>query len=164
MWLEWNTGYMVKPRDEGESVMSKISKVLLRSAGSLAGLLVGGISAGLILYLPAALLALFVSGDSDDDGLGTWVLIVGLGVLAGASVGAALGANIAQKAVRQRSSFQRALLGAVAGATIGVMCGLAGFDIGMMRLAIFLPVPIVAGAVLGSGWKAKPAKVTDPSG
>jgi len=155
---------MGKPRDEGESVMSKISKVLLRSAGSLAGLLVGGISAGLILYMPAALLALFVSGDSDDDGLGTCVLIVGLCVVAGASMGAALGANIVQKAVRQRSSFQRALLGAVAGATIGVACGIAGFGIGMFVVAFFVPVPIVAGAVIGSGWKAKPRDAASPPG
>lgn len=134
--------------------MNKTKTVLLTTAGSVVGLLAGGISAGLILYWPAALLAMFVSGGS-DDGLGTWILIVGLGVLAGATMGAALGANIVQKVVRQTSSFRRALLGAVAGATIGVVCGLTGFGIGIFGVIFFMPAPIVAGALIGSGWKAK---------
>jgi hypothetical protein len=131
--------------------MSKTSKILLRVAGSLAGLLVGGICAGLILYWPAAVITMFVSGGS-EGGLGTWILIVGLGVLAGASLGATLGANIAQRAMRQRSSFWQALLGAVVGMVIAVPCFLvAGVHVSVV------PILTVAGAVIGSGWGTRPA-------
>ena len=41
---------------------------------------------------------------------------------------------------------------------------MVGITIGMFVVAFFVPVPIVAGAVIGSGWKAKPRDAAIPPG
>jgi predicted RNA-binding Zn-ribbon protein involved in translation (DUF1610 family) len=137
--------------------MRRFPHILARTAGSSVGLLVGGVSMVLLLYWPAALLSLFVSGGS-DDGLGLWILIVGVGVLAGASIGAALGATRAQTSLRRKKSpFRIALLGAAVGMVIGVPCAL----LARVHVSI-VPILIVAGAVIGSGWGAKPGGEPGP--
>jgi len=65
------------------------------------------------------------------------------------------GSQRCAETLETRSSFWRALLGAVAGLAIGLVCGLTGFGI------LLMPIPIVAGAVIGSGWGAKPADAAE---
>ena len=115
------------------------STVGQRVVGSIAGLLVGGLGAG------GLSLALFYSPHSEDDfSLLFFVFYGGLGFLLGGTLGAAVGAWIGQM-----RSFGESLLGAVVGLLIGVVCALTGFGIP------FVPVVIVAGAVIGSGKKGK---------
>jgi hypothetical protein len=124
--------------------MNKTSTVGQRIAGSIVGFLAGGVAMG-------ALFVLVIHRDDDEWGMVMWYYGVALGILIGGAIGAALGASTAQTAMGQRSSFWRALLGAVAGVSIGLVCLRIGPGI------LFMPVPVVAGAVIGSGWKAKPA-------
>ena len=72
-----------------------------------------------------------------------------------------------QKALRQRSSFWRALLGAVVGLLAGVFVIYCLWRLDLKMAAecweaavAGISLPIMAGAVLGSGWKAKPAGET----
>jgi hypothetical protein len=133
-----------------EAAMSKTGMVLWRIAGSVVGLLVGGLALG------ALFIALFYRHDSGDEyDLLEFIFFGGLGLLVGATLGAATGATVAQKLLRQRSSFRKTLLGAVVGLPIAVLCAWTGFGI------LFLPIPIVAGAVIGSGWKAKAANAIE---
>ena len=94
------------------------------------------------------------------------------GVVAG-TAGAAVGATITQTLLRQRSSFWRALLGAVVGLVVAALCAVllcfAPRVLGeTFWVVTYLAVPIVgcttivAGAVIGSGWKAKPRDATSP--
>ena len=98
------------------------------------------------------------------------------GIVAG-TVGAPVGATVTQRLLRQRSSFWRALLGAVVGLVVGAVCfqllilavsrqdpnnesGLA--VVAICAGIIILFAAIVAGAVIGSGWKAKPRDAASP--
>jgi MFS family permease len=112
-----------------------MSKVLLRIVGSILGLLAGGVVLGLLSVI---ILSWNYEGDPDE---GVWYTanFFALGFLVGAVVGAAAGATITEKAIRQRSSFWRALLGALLGSVVPL-------------------IGTVAGAVIGSGWKAKRAE------
>jgi hypothetical protein len=127
--------------------MSKTRMVIQRIAGSVVGLFAGGVSLGWLSF------ALFyppdVRGDPDQD-LFAFVICGGLGFLVGGTMAAAVGATVAQKVLRQRSSFWRALLGAVVGLLIGIPFVLTVYGIPIV------PILIVAGAVIGSGWNAKP--------
>ncbi len=78
-----------------------------------------------------------------------WLSIV-LGTLLGATVGAALGATFAQKLMKQRSSLSRTIFASVVAMLAGVP--LVWIQVGAPIAAIL----IVAGAVIGSGWKAEP--------
>jgi len=111
-----------------------MSKVLLRIVGSVVGLLAGGVVLGVLFVI---ILSRNYEGDPDE---GMWYTaeVFTLGFLVGAVVGAAAGATITEKAMRQRGSFWRALLGALLGSVVPL-------------------IGTVAGAVIGSGWKAKPA-------
>jgi hypothetical protein len=131
--------------------MSRRSAVLLRIAGGATGLLIGGVSAGVLLYWPAALPSMLLS-EGPEDALGLWILIFGVGVLGGAAIGAAVGATKVQACLgRGQSSFWRALLGAVAGLLVGIPCALTGYGI------LLVPILIVGGAVVGSSWRTERA-------
>ena len=150
--------------------MSKTRMVLLRIAGSVVGLLVVGIAVGVALFF------ILIPFDPEEGSSweGAFPFIFGAlgGVVAG-TVGAALGATITQRLLRQGSSFWRALLGAVVGWLVGSLCGLlllrlephAGVISGLTYLAAPIAVlaTTVAGAVIGSGWKAKPRDAPSPS-
>ena len=122
--------------------MSRTRMVLLRIAGSVVGLAVG-VAVGVALFS-----CLHLAYPPGDD-----FFLVGLGILCSAvlgTVGAAAGATVTQKLLKQRSSFWRALLGAVAGMVLGQLCALSVFGV------LAVPILIGAGAVIGSGWKARP--------
>jgi len=149
--------------------MSKRRMVLLRIAGSVVGLLVVG---GAVLV---ALFSCLQPGGED-------FILVGLGMLCSVvlgALGAAVGATVTQKLLKQRSCFWRALLGAVVGLVVGAVCfqlliladsrrdpnnesGLA--VVAICAGIIILFAAIVAGAVIGSGWKAKPRDAASPPG
>jgi hypothetical protein len=138
--------------------MSKTRMVLLRIAGSVVGLLAGGVVLGGLAALAAFLLVLLLlrfdsdSGDSPGFEGVLALLVVGLGCLVGGTMGAAEGATITQKLLRQKSSFRRASFGTF----VGLLVGLPSLALGPFAVFI-IPTSIVAGAVIGSGWKAKPA-------
>jgi hypothetical protein len=125
--------------------MSKTSTVGQRIAGSVVGLLVCGVPLG------ALLVGLYGQSWGEDWAWGAFIFYGGLGFLIGGTIGAAGGATVAQKRLRWRSSFWRALLGAVVGLLIGLPFVLTVYGIPIV------PIPIVAGAVIGSVWGAKPA-------
>jgi len=141
--------------------MSKSSTVGQRIVGSVIGLLAGG------LAFAALFVALFYRHDSEDDwDLLELIFFGGLGLLIGSIVGAAGGATIVQSFLKQRSSFWKALLGTLAGLLVGGFVGLPLSAVmghlggmGWATGALIVPSSMVAGAVIGSGWKAKP----DPS-
>ena len=155
--------------------MDKNRMLVLRIAGSVVGLLVVGIGVGVAIF--------FILTPIDPDKGESWEGVVpamfgALGSVVAGTVGAALGATITQKLLRQRSYFWRALLGAAIGLVVGALCGLVlffaprmlgpdtGIVSGLTVLAalIILLAAIVAGAVIGSGWKAKPRDAASPSG
>jgi uncharacterized membrane protein YeaQ/YmgE (transglycosylase-associated protein family) len=147
--------------------MSKRRMVLLRIAGSVVGLLVVGVAVGVALFFCLQPEVFILAG------LGFLCSVV-LG-----TVGAAAGATVTQKLLKQRSSFWRALLVAVVGLVVGAVCfqllmladsrrdpnnesGLA--VVAICAGIIILFAAIVAGAVIGSGWKAKPRDAASPPG
>lgn len=148
--------------------MSKTKVVLLRIVGSVVGLLVSGV----LGCVGAALIVAGMANGNEDAGLAYTILLWPPGFLLGATIGAALGATTMQRVLGQRSSFWKALLGTVAGLLVGglptALCVRASYDHGIWHdgLAAFLVAVAVAcasaaaGAVFGSGWKAKPAKAT----
>ena len=142
--------------------MNKTSTVGRRIIGALVGLLAGGLAVGALFLL------LFYPHDNEHSESAPLLFIFfgGMGFLIGAILGAAGGATMMQKLAKQRSSFWRALLGAVTGplAVVPVLVLSAGVP-GIARGAAIVIVPtlIVAGAVLGSGWKVKPANATGSS-
>ena len=154
--------------------MSRTRMVLLRIAGSVVGLLAVGVAVGV------ALIFILIPFDPGKDGEFENLVPMLSGFLASVvvgTVGAAVGATVTQKLLKQRSSFWRALLRAVVGLVVGVL-GLAlfnaprmfGADTGTVGVLMFIATPfilsatIVAGAVIGSGWKAKPWDAASPSG
>jgi len=124
--------------------MSKTRMVIQRIAGSVVGLLAGGVALG------GLLVRLFGQSWGEDWALGAFIFYGGLGLLIGGTMGVAAGATVLQKVLRMRSSFWRALLGAVIGLLVGVPFVLTFYG------APIVFVTIVAGAVIGSGWNAKP--------
>jgi|GEM_PF-1568549 len=145
---------MDKPTGDGEINFSSVGR---RIAGSVIGLLVGGVVSPLAVYA-SGLLVLWVTGlldgqyvDHEDSDLLVWFIILLLSVLGGATLGAAAGATITQRRMKQRSSFWRAMLLAGVGMLVGIPCVLFVYFIP------FAPIMIVAGAVIGSGWKAESA-------
>ena len=154
--------------------MSKRRMVLLRIAGSVVGLLVFG-GAVLVALFSCLHLALSPQDRQGHDFLAFFGEVCG--VVLG-TVGAAAGATVTQKLLKQRSSFWRALLGAVVGLVVGAVCfqllilavsrqdpnnesGLG--NVATYAGIIILFAAIVAGAVIGSGWKAKPRDAASPS-
>jgi hypothetical protein len=149
--------------------MSKTSTVGQRIAGSVVGLLVGGV----LGYIAAVFVVAGMANGNEDAGFCYSILLCPPGSLLGATIGAAVGATIMQKVLRQRSSFWKALLGTVAGLLVGglptALCLRALYDSeiwhdGLSAFLVAVAVACasaVAGAVVGSGWKAK---TTDAGG
>jgi len=159
--------------------MSKNRMIALRIAGSVVGLLVVGVTVGVAIFFCLPLAWPVTGGD-------TWfaarVVLGALGGVVLGTVGAAVGATVTQRWLRQRSSFWIALWWAVAGLMVGVVvgvpCGLillfyltGGRQSGstasvlaasLTTLTIALAT-MVAGTVIGSGWKAKPRDAASPS-
>ena len=150
--------------------MSKTKVVLLRIVGSVVGLLAGGaLLCAAAVPVSTAILAACNGDDEFVDEAGLFIFGP-LGALLGAVIGAAAGATITQNALRQRSSFWKALLGAVVGLMAGVstmaLCLWTLYVLGVwhdgwwpffVAIAVVLAAT-VAGAVIGSGWNAKPAE------
>ena len=144
--------------------MSKTTMVLLRIAGSVVGSLV----VGFLLYLWGRGEIAGIIDWNNEDYLFAMVITFG-GPVFGAIIGAPLGATAMQKLLRQSSSFWTALLAALLGLLVRVLpmalCCSALYQPGRWRDAgdvAFVGVAIecaavIAGAVIGSGWKAKPA-------
>ena len=144
--------------------MRRILRILARTAGSVVGSLV----VGFLLYLWGREEIAGIIDWNNEDYLFAMVITFG-GPVFGAIIGAPLGATAMQKLLRQRSSLWIALLAALLGLLVGVLpmalCCSALYQPGRWRDAgdvAFVGVAIecaavIAGAVIGSGWKAKPA-------
>jgi hypothetical protein len=138
--------------------VSKTRVVLLTIAGSVLGLLVGGeVVAGPILGLSYRRI---IEAQEWEPLL--FIMFGVPGIVTGATIGAAGGATIMRKVLRQKSSFWKALEGTIRGLLYGfflaVLIGI--FLGGISKLVVFgliICTSMVAGAVIGSGWKAKPA-------
>jgi hypothetical protein len=149
--------------------MNKTLMVLSRTAGSVVGLLVGG---GLVGGGLMALQKAFFRdpGGGSDETAGRFAVNMVPFFVVGGIVGSAAGATIAQKLSRQRSSVWKALLGTVVGLLVGMVVSLPLLflfiwlvgEAGELVLVVIVPVSMVAGAVIGSGWKAKPAEAVIP--
>jgi hypothetical protein len=106
-----------------------------------------------------------------DVGMGVFIMFGPLGLLVAAIIGAATGATVTQMALGQGSSFWKALLGAVVGFLTGgllvTLCVLVLYYVGpwddgwwpIIVASAAVCAPISTGAVIGSGWKAKPANL-----
>jgi hypothetical protein len=144
----------MKKQQQG-TVISVDLRPLLRIAGSFVGLLVVGVLLGWLLfnhfYPPDN------RGDVDQDNFALFIY-GGLGFLIGGTIGAAGGATVVQKILRQRSSFWKALLGAVVGLLIGIPIVLTVYGIPLV------PVVVVAGAVIGSRGKDEPVSSSGMQG
>ena len=145
--------------------MSRALRVLVRIVGS-AVLSLGG---GVLGFLGAWVVVVRIANGNEDAGLIGVILLCPPGFLLGATIGAAVGATVMQRALRQRSSFWRALLGAAVGLLAGVFviyC-LWRLDVNMAaewwEIAVAgVSALIAAGAVIGSGWKATAADTASP--
>jgi drug/metabolite transporter (DMT)-like permease len=138
------------------------STVGQRIAGSVVGLLAGGLALGGLGGLVAILF--FRDPDHPDQSSGFFIILAGLGFFVGAIAGTALGATITQKLLRRRSSFWRTLLGTFLGLLVGCFLSLPVSKVlehlrvaGWLAGAPIILISMVAGAVIGSGWRAKPA-------
>jgi hypothetical protein len=155
--------------------MSKTTMVLLRIVGSVVGLLACGIAVGGAIFL--FLLSRVPDYDDNPDETTAFIIILSiLGFFVGAFIGAPVGATIMQKILKQRGSFWRALLCTLVGLVVG---GFLSFPLGLVfshlgepylqpiGAAIYMPLIVcafmVVGAVIGSGWKSKPAEAASPS-
>ena len=137
-------------------------RVLARVAGSVVGLLAGG---ALVFWTTVAVVA-WVVKPPEDSGFFLLIVCGTAGSIVGATVGAAAGAAVLDRGLRDRSAFGKALLGAVAGLLAGCVLPLCLFCAWLLGVnsptqcwaaAIgFSALPSTTGAVVGSGWKAKP--------
>ncbi len=142
-----------------EAAMRRLLRVFARIVGSVAGLLVGSV---LLSWAAIAVVAWVVEVPEANLGF-----VYGSGVpgaLVGATLRAAAGSSAASRVMRQTSSLPKALLGAVAGLVVGCISPLCVWclhpDLPTRWWVVAIAsasIPITAGAVIGSGWKAKPA-------
>jgi MFS family permease len=141
--------------------------VLLRIAGSIVGLLAGGLAGMGLAWLAAVLL---IRDDSRPEvGSIAFMGLAAIGLAIGNIVGATAGATIMQETLKRRSSFWRALLGAVAGVLAGglptVLCLLVSHGFGgwwWWPLLIAFPcATTIAGAVIGTGGKDEQDRHTE---
>ena len=127
--------------------MSKTSTVGRRIVGGVVGSLLCGVL--LLVAAWAVVVGNTNDNDNEDVALAAFIFLGGLGLVVGATVGAAVGATFAQKVLGQMCYFWEALLGAVVGLLVGVP-----FVVTVYGAPVAL-VLIVGGAVIGSGWKAE---------
>jgi len=147
--------------------MSKAEVVFARVCGSLAGSFIGSVSLGVLLGPLAWYFAL-----GCGDGMMPLVVLgsgIGLSLLIGTVIGAAGGAAVVTLDLNQKGSFWTALSGALIGLLLGglplTLCLWGLHDIGKWHtgwLPFLVPIAVayvgnIAGAVIGSGLKAKPA-------
>lgn len=150
-------GVVDKPTGSREDTPNKASTVWPRIAGSVAGVLIGGLPLGTVGFGLGLLLISTVFYDASLDTAAMVVYLFALlSTLLGATVGAALGATRAQRQMKQRSSFWRAMLVAMA----GWIAAPAPYPFMLASIPVAL-VLIAGGAVIGSGWKARPACSTE---
>jgi hypothetical protein len=140
----------------------------LRIVARIAGGLVGLVAAGMLgFYAACAVVAGTAKGDEDAALIGV-ILLGPVGFLVGTPVGAAIGATIVQRMLREKASFWKGLLGAVGGLVVGVLptglCLWTLYEQGVWHdgwwpffvgIAVVCAI-VIAGAVMGSGWKAEP--------
>ena len=137
-----------------ESRPKRVSTIWPRIAGSVAGVLLGSMSLGLLGFGLGALLVSTAFRDASiDTAIMVWYLSALLSTLIGATLGAALGATLAQREMKQRSSFWRAMLVAV----VGWVAAPAPYPFMLASIPVALAL-IAAGAVIGSGWNVKPTE------
>ncbi len=112
------------------SIMSKTSTVGRRIVGSVLGLLAGGVVLGLLSVI---ILSWNYEGDP-DEGVRYAAEVSTPGFLVGAVVGAAAGATMTQRVLRQGSSFWKALLRAAVGTVAAAIGTVVGAVIGSAQL------------------------------
>ena len=145
--------------------MNRSSMVHLRIAGATVGLLAGAGAARGLFFL--------IEWGPTNRNASPVVNFVPF-LLLGAIIGATGGATIMQKVLRQKSSFWKALLGSFLGLLVGwllslpvcfVLYHLIGSHlegtVEFVAVGLSVCIPMVAGAVIGSGWKAKPANAAE---
>jgi hypothetical protein len=160
---------MKETRDSKEAVMRKTLHILARITGSAVGLLLGGV----LLFWGCCALIARTTNDNEDAALAGAIILGPVAFLAGSPLGAAVGATIVQRILRERGSFWRALLGAALGWLIGVMptalCLWTLYRLGvwhdgwwpfLMGVSAACAA-ITVGAVIGSGWGAMPADAAE---
>ena len=142
--------------------MKRVLRLLARIAGSIVGL-----SAGVVLgYIGAGCIVAAIAKGKEDAGSCQFILVCPPVCLLAATLGAAAGTTLVQKVLRQRTSFWKVLVGAIAGLVVGgapiALCCRVLYDHGTWHdgLQAFLVaagiacVGAVVGAVIGSGWGA----------
>ena len=138
--------------------MSNTRMVLLTVAGSVVGLMLGGgVVAGPIV---GPNYQRIIWGQDWEPLI---FLMFGVPPIAlGTVIGAAAGAAIMRRILRQKSSFWKALEGTMRGLLYGFLLALlVGIILEgtsqLVVISLIVCTSMVAGAVIGSGWKAKPA-------
>ncbi len=139
-------------------------RILVRIAGSLIFSLGGGV----LGFLGAWAAVVRTANGNEDAGLMGVILLGPPSFLLGATIGAATGATVVQRLLREKISFWRGLLGAIIGLLAGVFVIYCLWRLDVNMAAEWWEVAIAgisalmaAGAVVGSGWKAKrPLKPT----
>ncbi len=140
---------LIQPNPKlGEDVVQIRKGVLPTLKGAGAGLLAGGVLAGIGAYVPNAVIG-HVTGNIDEYASLGLLMGGSLGAIAGAATGAVV-ANVTN------DSKKAAIYGAAIGGGVGLVLGLAGKDI---RSALTWSA-MGAGAGLGGAWAgAQVAKV-----
>lgn len=159
-WVGWNTALVQEDKRRRNPARRQSFALAARTAAGAFGLAAGGMALG---WLPVLLLnggRLVVAADSGSFNL------FALAFLVGAVPGAAAGACAANKALGLKVSFPASTVGGLAGLTGGALLevlywvafnaldpSLDGRLVWTMSAAAIY-VPVWAGAVIGSGWKA----------
>jgi hypothetical protein len=139
--------------------MRRTLRILARIAGSVIFSLGGGV----LGFLGAWAVVVRTANGDEDVGLMGVILLGPPSFFLGATVGAATGATVVQRLLREKISFWRALLGAVFGLLAGVFVIYCLWRLDVDMAAEWWEVAIAgttalmaAGAGIGSGWKGKP--------
>jgi hypothetical protein len=147
--------------------MSKGEMVLARICGSVVCSLIGGVSLGVLLGPLVAFSAMAAMADVDDGMMP--VVVFFSGIVVALVLGAAGGAVVVTLDLNQKGSFWTALSGALIGLLLGglplTLCLWGLHDNGIWHAGwppFLVPIACayagtIAGAVIGSGLKAKPA-------
>ena len=139
--------------------MRSLLRVLATVTGAVLGSLIGGT---LLFWGVLGVIDAFSPFGEEDRALGWLISIGGLSFL----VGAAAGAIVTRRVLRQNGSAWRALIGAVIGLLVGGSAGSCLWclhvDLGpgwAFTTCAIAATPAFLGVVADSGWKAKPASL-----